>query len=71
MTGPKQETQGTLFYETSLEECVPQDHLLRSIDAFVDPPGIRQHLTPFNCQTGRRSIDLELSDPVPNHSTFS
>ena len=30
--GPKQEAQAALFSEYSLEEHVPQDHLLRSID---------------------------------------
>ena len=108
MMGPKQEAQASLFYEFSIEDHVPQDHLLRSIDRFVDLSGIRQYLTPFFSHTGRPSIDpellirmllvgyclgirserrlceevhlnlayrwfcrLDLSDPVPNHSTFS
>jgi transposase len=60
MLGPKQEAQGALFYEFSIEDHVPQDHLLRSIDRFVDLSGIRQHLTPFYSNTGRPSIDPEL-----------
>ncbi|KIN64219.1 hypothetical protein Z946_3108 [Sulfitobacter noctilucicola] len=36
MMGPKQESQPALFYEFSLEGHVPQDHLLRSIDWFVN-----------------------------------
>lgn len=36
MMGPKQEAQAALFYEFSLEDHVPQDHLLGSIDRFVD-----------------------------------
>ncbi|MEH6836829.1 hypothetical protein [Falsihalocynthiibacter arcticus] len=36
MMGPMQEEQAALFYEFSLEDHVPQDHLLRSIDRFVD-----------------------------------
>ena len=44
MMGPKQEAQGALFYEFSLEDHVPQDHLLRSIDRFVDLSSIRRHL---------------------------
>ena len=108
MMGPKQEAQAALFYEFSLEHHVPQDHLLRSIDRFVDLSDIRQYLTEFYSHTGRPSIDpellirmllvgycsgirserriceevhlnlayrwfcrLDLSDPVPNHSTFS
>ena len=35
MLGPKQEAQGALFYEFSIDDHVPQDHLLRSIDRFV------------------------------------
>ncbi len=60
MLGPKQEAQGALFYEVSIEDHVPQDHLLRSIDRFVDLSGIRQHLAPFYSSTGRPSIDPEL-----------
>ncbi len=32
MLGPKQEAQGALFYESLIEDHVPQDHLLRSKD---------------------------------------
>lgn len=108
MLGPKQEAQGALFYEFSIDDHVPQDHLLRSIDRFVDLSCIRPHLAEFYSHTGRPSIDpellirmllvgyclgirserrlceevhlnlayrwfcrLDLSDPVPNHSTFS
>ena len=31
MLGPKQEAQAALFYEFSLEDHVPQDHLLRHV----------------------------------------
>ena len=108
MMGPKQEAQAALFYEFLLEDHVPQDHLLRSIDRFVDLSGIRQYLAEFYSHTGRPSIDpelpirmllvgycfgirserrlceevhlnlayrwfchLDLSDTVPNHSSFS
>ena len=60
MLGPKQEAQGALFYEFSIENHVPQDHLLRSIDRFVDLSGIRRHLAPYYSSTGRPSIDPEL-----------
>jgi len=60
MLGPKQEAQGALFYEFSIEDHVPQDHLLRSINRFVDLSGIRQHPAPFYSNTGRPSIDPEL-----------
>jgi transposase len=60
MLGPKHEAQGALFYEFSIENHVPQDHLLRSIARFVDLSGIRHHLAPFYSATGRPSIDPEL-----------
>ena len=60
MMGPKQEAQAALFYEFSLEDHVPQDHLLRSIDRFVDLNDIRQYLATFYSHTGRPSIDPEL-----------
>jgi len=108
MLGSKQETQAALFYEFSLEDHVPQDHLLRSIDRFGDLSSIRAHLADFYSHTGRPSIDpelriqmllvgycfgirskrrlcdevhfnlayrwfcrLDLTDGLPNHSTFS
>ena len=60
MMGGRQEAQGALFYEFSLEDHVPANHLLRSIDRFVDLAGIRRHLAPFYSATGRPSIDPEL-----------
>eukprot|EP00581_Thalassiosira_minuscula_P026132 CAMPEP_0184405276 /NCGR_PEP_ID=MMETSP0738-20130409/545_1 /TAXON_ID=385413 /ORGANISM="Thalassiosira miniscula, Strain CCMP1093" /LENGTH=208 /DNA_ID=CAMNT_0026761691 /DNA_START=225 /DNA_END=848 /DNA_ORIENTATION=+ len=106
--GPRQEAQTALFYEFSLEDHVPQDHLLRSIDRFVDLASIRVHLADFYSHTGRPSVDpellirmllvgycfgirserrlceevhlnlayrwfcrLDLTDRVPDHSTFS
>lgn len=53
MMGPRQEAQGALFYDFSLEDHVPQEHLLRSIDRFVDLSSIRPHLSPYYSQTGR------------------
>ncbi len=60
MMGPRKEAQGALFYEFSLEDHVPQDHLLRSIDRFVDLSGVRGHLTEFYSHTCRPSVDPEL-----------
>lgn len=108
MMGSRQVAQGALFYEFSLEAHVPQDHLIRAIDRFIDLGGIRQHLAPFYSTTGRPSVDpelmirmlligycfgirserriceevhlnlayrwfcrLDLTTPVPDHSTFS
>ena len=60
MMGERQVDQAALFYEFSLERHVPDNHLLRSIDRFVDLSGIRTHLKPFYSETGRPSIDPEL-----------
>lgn len=108
MMGPRQVAQGALFYEFSIEDHVPPDHLVRAMDRFVVLGDMRRHLTPFYSTTGRPSVDpelmirmlivgyafgirserrlceevklnlpyrwfcrLDLTDPVPDHSTFS
>ena len=60
MMGERTVMQEALFYEFNLEQHVPSDHLLRSIDRFVDLSGIRAHLRPFYSEIGRPSIDPEL-----------
>src|ERR1700730_1275309 len=60
MMGERTVLQESLFYSFSLEGHVPQDHLLRSIDRFVDLGAIRVHLRPYYRETGRPSIDPEL-----------
>ena len=58
--GKRTVAQEELFYSFSLDRHVPQDHLLRFIDRFVDLSGIREHLRPFYSSTGRPSVDSEL-----------
>ena len=53
-------SQNALFYEFCLEKHIPEDHLLRQIDPFLDFAQIRQHHQPFYSTTGRLSIDPEL-----------
>ena len=60
MMGERTVMQEALFYGFSLEQHVPADHLLRSIDRFVDLSGIREHLRPYYSEIGRPSIDPEL-----------
>src|SRR5579862_1587251 len=60
MMGPRQVEQGALFYNFSLDAHVPADHLLRSIDRFVDLSELRRELAPFYSMLGRPSIDPEL-----------
>ena len=108
MMGNQSGVQASVFYAFNLEDHVPQDHLLRSIDRFIDLADIRRHLAPFYSSIGRPSIvpelmirmllvgyimgirserrlcdefhlnlayrwfcRLDLTDPVPDHSTFS
>ncbi len=60
MMGERQVRQDALFYEFSLERHVPETHLLRAIDRFVDLGAVRVHLAPFYSDMGRPSIDPEL-----------
>ena len=60
MMGERQVQQDALFYEFSLERHVPEKHLLRSIDRFVQLDGLRRELSPFYSAIGRPSIDPEL-----------
>ena len=60
MMGHRQVEQAALFYEFSLDKHIPADHLLRSIDRFVDLHEIRRDLAPFYSSIGRPSIDPEL-----------
>jgi hypothetical protein len=44
MMGQLPAAQNALFYEFSLEQHIPDNHLLRQIDQFLDFDAIRQHL---------------------------
>lgn len=65
MMGERTTEQAALFYEFSLERHVPADHLLRSIDRFVDLSGIREHLRPYYSEMGRPSVGPELIRAAP------
>ena len=58
--GHRQVEQAALFYEFSLERHIPRDHLLRSIDRFVELGALRRELAPFYSAIGRPSVDPEL-----------
>jgi transposase len=60
MMGHRQVEQAALFYEFSLEKHIPADHLLRSINRFVELEDLRRELAPFYSKIGRPSIDPEL-----------
>src|SRR3981081_2017807 len=59
MMGERRNGQDALFYEFSLERHVPAEHLLRSIDRFVELDGLRCELAPFYSEKGLSSIDAE------------
>jgi transposase len=52
MMGPRQVEQDALFYEFSIESHVPADHLVRSIDRFVELGELRGQLAPFYSEAG-------------------
>src|ERR1700684_3564559 len=60
MMGHQQVEQAALFYELSLERHVATDHLLRSIDRFVELGELRRDLSGFYSPIGRPSIAPEL-----------
>jgi transposase len=60
MMGHRQVEQAAFFYAFSLERHVPTDHLLRSIDRFVELGELRRELAAFYSTMGRPSIDPEL-----------
>jgi hypothetical protein len=57
MIGERTVAQEQLFYEFSLERHMPTDHLLRSIDRFVDLSSLREHLRPFYSRHARERRD--------------
>ncbi len=60
MMGRLPEEQAEFFYEFCLDTYIPDDHLLRGIDRFLDFDSLRRHLKPFYSERGRPSVDPEL-----------
>jgi len=60
MMGSLPSKQNNLFYEFNLEQHIPDAHLPRQIDKFLDFDQIRHHLHTFYSHTGRPSIAAEL-----------
>ena len=60
MMGRNDKPQKPLFYAFNLDDLVPQDHLLRKIDHFLDLSDLHEHLAPYYSHTGRPSVDPEL-----------
>jgi transposase len=60
MMGQLDSGQDKLFYSFKLDNHVPQPHLLRGIDRFLDKRDLPRHLAPFYSPIGRPSIGPEL-----------
>jgi transposase len=60
MMGRLNHDQRQLFYSFSLEEAVPNDHLVRKIAAVLDLSWVHAELAPHYPNNGRPSIDPEL-----------
>lgn len=60
MMGLLKSDQGQLFYEFRLGDAVPEDRLVRKIDAALDLSWLRGELTSHYSSMGRPSIDPEL-----------
>src|ERR1700674_3220419 len=60
MMGRLRSGQGQLFYRFDLNDAVPDDHLVRKIDAALDLSWLRSELAPHYSLMGRPSIDPEL-----------
>ncbi|MGA7325131.1 MAG: IS1182 family transposase [Rhodomicrobium sp.] len=62
MMGRQTVDQGAFFYEFRLEDRVPEQHLLRRINAVISSifTSLHKDLAPYYSSTGRPSIDPEL-----------
>ena len=60
MMGERQSGQDGLFYGFSLENRVPNHHMLWAIDTFADLGFVREHLKGYYSHSGRSSVDPEL-----------
>jgi transposase len=49
-----------LFYDFSIDDHVPADHLLRQIERFLELGSVRRELAGHYSRIGRPSIDPEL-----------
>ena len=60
MMGRLKREQGQLFYQFNLEDAVPNDHVVRRIDAALNLTWLRSELASHYSSMGRPSIDPEL-----------
>jgi transposase len=60
MMGRLKSDQGQLFYEFDLSDAIPEDHIVRKIDAALDLSWLRGELASHYSSMGRPLIDPEL-----------
>ena len=62
MMGRQDRDQRQLFYEFSLDEMIPKDHLLRRINVFATAvlADLHEQMKAFYSEIGRPSVDPEL-----------
>ena len=56
----KQTHSESLFYYFRIEDHIPEDHLLRLVDRYIDVTFVRETLKASYSHTGRPSIDPEV-----------
>ena len=66
-----QETPARLFYDFCLDERVPFDHLLRSIDPHLDLANLRRSLKPFYSQRSLRRMRFAPHANISPRSTWA
>jgi len=60
MMGRQENGQNQLFYNFQLEEQIPDNHLVRKLDHFLDLDDLHKELADYYSHTGRPSVDPEL-----------
>ncbi len=60
MMGRRRGDQASFFYEFSLDDRIPKDHLLRRIDGFVTAAlaDLHERLKPYYSEIGRPSVGI-------------
>jgi len=67
MMGRQNNDQGPLFYEFCLDEAVPDDHLVRKIDAVLDLSWVYAELAPHYPTLGPTFDRSGAYDPDADH----
>ena len=65
MMGRREHGQGQFFYEFTLDEVVPPDHLVRRIDAVLDLGWVHKDLAPYQEYVKARGLRWRPTTPTP------